>query len=208
LDGKNGFRKARQKGILAIASTPDFSGRLDFYGVPKTAIGLSFYTGVTESSLYNGIDKDDDIAMATADSSVVGINMIGADFRFNASGLGLRGQLYYASINNSLKYNVFTGKDIGSAMSGWYLEVGYNILRPFPEFSSQLIPFVRFENANTHFRTESDLVPNPSYRYNVLTAGLSLKPDKDVALKTDIQIIKDGTGKQSNYFNCGVAVWF
>jgi hypothetical protein len=52
------------------------------------------------------------------------------------------------------------------------------------------------------------MVRNAEYRYRVLTTGVSLKPDVDVALKTDIQIIKNGAGKITNTFNCGVAVWF
>lgn len=208
LDGKSGFRKGRQKGIMAFASSPDFTGRIDFYGLPKTTVGLSVYNGKTESTLFNGLDRSDSNGIARADSSVVGLTMAGADFRFQTSGIGIRGQVYYTSIRNSSQYNSFTGKDLGRAMTGWYLEAGYDILRVLSSTSTSLIPFMRYETADTHFRTDGSIFKNQAYKFHVLTTGISLKPDTDVALKTDVQIIKDGTGRITNTFNCGVAVWF
>ena len=101
LSGKNGFRSGRQKGAESYISSPNFTGKIEYYGFRGLNIGLSGYFGKSQSSLYNGLDKNDAVALARADSSVVGISMIGVDSRFSSGGLQLRGQIYYAGISSN-----------------------------------------------------------------------------------------------------------
>ncbi len=135
LSGKDGLRKGRQKGAESFISSPNFSGKMEYYGMRGLNIGLSGYFGKTQSTLYDGISKNDDIALAVADSSVVGVSMLGLDTRYAIKGLQLRAQFYYSKLSNSAQYNVFTAKadgtlnDVGSSMIGYYAELGYNVLR-------------------------------------------------------------------------------
>ena len=214
LNGKNGFRSGRQKGAESYISSPNFSGKIEYYGFRNLNIGLSGYFGKSQSTLYNGLDKNDPVAQAKADSSAVGIAMIGLDSRYNSGGLQLRGQLYYTGISNSEQYNKFTRvnnvqNDLGSAMFGYYLEAGYNILKGVAGTKHELIPFCRYESFNTHHSTEEGLAKNKSYNSDVITAGFTFSLAKGAVLKTDLQFLKtEASNEYSKVFNAGIGVMF
>ncbi len=214
LSGKNGLRKGRQKGAESFMSSPNFTGKFEYYGIRGLNIGLSGYFGKTQSTLYDGVSKDDDSAIATADSSVVSISMVGLDSRYNLKGLQLRGQFYYSTLSNTKQYNEKTAgsdgtlNDLGSSMIGYYVEGGYNVLRTL-KTEKQLVPFVRFEQLNTHNSVESNIIKNSGYEKKVITTGLTFALTKGAAVKSDIQFIKAANSdKYIKTFNAGIAVMF
>lgn len=214
LNGKSGLRSGRQKGASSYISSPNFTGKVEYYGIRGLNIGISGYFGDTQSKLYNGINKDDDAALAKADSSVVGVSMIGLDARYNLKGLQLRGQLYSVSLSNTDEYNRFTGKnkttpnDLGSKMTGYYVEAGYNVFRHFEKVQTELVPFVRIEGYDTHAEVASSITRNQSYKNSVVTAGLTLKLAKGAVLKTDMQWVKPDGGSTTKVFSTGLGVMF
>lgn len=214
VSGKNGLRSGRQKGAESFTSSPNFTGKVEYYGVRGLNIGLSGYFGETQSTLYDGIEKTDNAAIATADSSVVGVSMVGLDARYRISGLQLRGQLYYSSLSNSEQYNVFTAgedgtlNDVGSSMVGYYAEVGYDVLRPI-DTEMQLVPFIRYEFLNTHNAVESSISKNLSYEKTAVTAGLTYVITQGAVVKADVQFVKDAaTNNYAKVFNAGIGVMF
>lgn len=214
LSGKNGLRKGRQKGAESYISSPNFSGKVEYYGVRGLNIGLSGYFGETQSTLYDGVDKNDDATLVMADSSVVGVAMLGLDARYNIGGFQLRGQVYYASLSNSEQYNVFTAdangslNDVGSSMIGYYAEVGCNVLRP-ADTKMQLVPFVRYEFLDTQNSVESNIIKKLGYKKTAITTGLTLALTHGAVLKADVQFLKDAaTDKFVNTFNAGIGVMF
>ena len=54
--------------------------------------------------------------------------MIGVDARYNKGSLQLTGQYIIAELSNTDQYNGFTGKDVGSKLTGYYYEIGYNLM--------------------------------------------------------------------------------
>lgn len=214
LSGKNGFRNGRQKGAESFISSPNFTGKVEYYGIRNLNVGLSGYFGKTQSTLYNGILKNDGAALAKADSSVVGISMLGADARYSLGGIQVRGQYYYASISNTEQYNSFTAvsgtqNDLGSTMTGYYLEAGYNVLRSFTNVKTELIPFVRYEQYDTHASTAGALTQNKAYNNHALTTGLTCKLAKGAVVKTDLQFVKaESATNYSKVWNVGVGVMF
>jgi len=216
LSGKNGLRKGRQKGAESFISSPNFSGKIEYYGIRGLNIGVSGYFGNTQSTLYNGIDQNDDVAIATADSSVVGVAMIGVDARYNIGGLQLRGQYYLTNLSNTKEYNEFTAtvnglNDLGSSMSGYYFEAGYNVFKSVNSVKSELIPFVRYEAYNTHGSIENEgvIVKNKAYNNTIITSGISWKLTPKAALKADMQFVKsEAADDYAKVFNAGVAVMF
>lgn len=208
LSGKNGLRKGRQKGAESYMSSPNFTGKVEYYGVRGLNVGLSGYFGNTQSTLYDGIDKNDASALAKADSSVVGVSMLGVDARYNIQGLQLRGQLYYTSLSNSDQYNAFTSSDLGSSMIGWYAEVGYNVLRTM-QTEKQLVPFVRYEFLDTHNSVDGSLQKKASYEKNALSAGLTFALTKGAVVKGDVQFLKSGGDTSyAKTLNLGIGVMF
>jgi hypothetical protein len=135
--------------------------------------------------------------------------MIGVDVKYSTGGLHLRAQVNYGTVSNTGAYNQFTGSDMGSALSGWYTEISYDVLQRSERFQSGLIPFVRYEQYNTHAAVEGGTPVNASFNRNDLTFGLGWKIDSGAMLKVDYQVFNQGESTESNQqVNAGVAVWF
>jgi len=214
ISGKYGLRKARQSGAEAISGSPNLAARIEYFGVLGLNLGLSAYVGKTESTLYNGIEKSNEILMARADSSRVGLAMIGADLRYQKKGFQLRSQLYYSSLSNTGQYNFFTAKDgipndVGKTMRAYYVEAAYNIFRAISKSGSQLNLFVRYTNLDTQSSTAAGISKNNAFHIRAISSGLGWKIHRGILIKADIQFYK--TAAQTLYhktFNGGIAFWF
>ena len=204
----SGLRGGRQKGAESFMSSPNLAARVDFYGINGLKLGLSGYFGKSQSTLFDGLDEANNDLVLQADSSVVGISMLGADLRFNKKGFQARAQYNYIAISNSKQYNQFAVSDLGSAISGYYVELGYNIFHLLSQ-ETQLISFVRYENFNTHFKVESPIAFNNSFHKEEITFGLGWKMAKGAVLKADYQYLKSKAETDwSNQFNLGIGVMF
>ncbi len=212
IGGASGLRGGRQRGAEAISSSPNFSGKVEYFGIRGMNIGLAGYFGETQSTLYNGIAKNDAAALAKADSSVVGISMLGADARYSVKGLKITGQLYYMALSNTAGYNKFTkgkgGGNLGSSMFGYYIDLGYNVLRN-AKTEMQLTPFISYSNYDTHFTVPENITDNLAFQKEVVTTGLSCFLTNGVVVKADMQFVKNGaTNKFAKTFNAGFGVMF
>ena len=213
LGGKSALRGGRQKGAESFISSPNITGKVEFYGIKGLNVGLSGYFGNTQSDMYDTIRKKDNVNLSLADSSVVGISMIGIDFRYNLKAFQCRGQFYYTALSNTDQYNEFTGtnggnNDLGKSMIGYYVEAGYNVLR-HTNISTELLPFVRYSSYNLHQKVESNIFENPAYNKQIITYGLTWKMANGAVLKSDIQLLKaKEASKYDATFNAGIGVMF
>ena len=210
--GKSGLRSGRQKGAESYITYPDFAARVSYYGNPGLNLGFSAYLGDSETKAYDGLDLADDAAVSSADSTVIGIQMIGVDARYNKGALQLTGQYIIAELSNTDQYNGFTGKDLGSKLTGYYAEAGYNLLDGIiPSIISEteeLIAFVRYENYNTHAAVEA-IELKDAYNRTDITIGLGFKLAQGAVFKADYQIKSDASSdEEKGQFNFGVGVWF
>ncbi len=209
-----GLRSGRQRGANSYISAPNLSARVEFYGIRGLNVGLSGYFGDTQSRLYHNLDKNNATWVARADSSVVGIAMVGADARYTLKGLQLRGQYYYTSFSNTQAYNQFTSvaglrNDVGNAMMGYYLEAAYNVFQPFQNIRTGLIPFIRYEEYNTHHRVDVLTQRKDTYHNRVWIGGLGWKITEGAVLKADLQYQKNMASRQySKTFNAGIGIMF
>jgi hypothetical protein len=207
-NGKNAIRGGRQKGIESVIRTPNFAGKIEYYGIKGLNIGLSGYGGKSQSTLLDGIPAEGP-ERVQADSSIVGIAMAGLDARYNIKGLALRGQFNFGTFSNTEAYNAFTGSDFGNSMLGFYIEAGYNVFATSQKLKSQLVPFVRYENYNTQSGVEGNISENPAYHREEITVGAGWKPVSGVAVKADYQVLGNKSGDPStSRINLGVGVWF
>ncbi|NNC69354.1 MAG: hypothetical protein HKN90_00870 [Flavobacteriaceae bacterium] len=196
LGGSSGLRGGRQKGIQSTINKPTFAVKLDHYGIPGLRLGLSTYQGRTQAD-----DDLDDITGAD-----VGISMYGADARYAFQRFTARGQFIYANITDSEAYNDLTGRDLGGALQGWYLEAAYNLLPQTKK--QQLFAFARYEDYDTHQSVAGDLQRNPSYDRDEWTFGLSYKLAPGAVVKADYQFRNNAADTGINRLNFGVGVWF
>jgi len=213
-NGNNGLRGGRQKGAESYISSPNITGKVEYYGIKGLNVGLSGYFGNSQSKLYDKLANTNTALKLKADSSVVGISMVGFDTRYNYKGLELRGQLYYTAFSNTEQYNQFTQKagvknDLGSEMLGYYVEAGYNVLRPFEQAKMELVPFVRYQNYNTHLAISGTTAPNAKYEGSIVTTGLTLKLTKGAVVKADLDFAKTAAdSKAIATFNAGFGIMF
>ena len=198
LSGSSGLRGGRQKGVQSTINSPTLSAKLDYYGLPGLRLGLAGYFGRTQ--------PEDDVDML--DGADVGIAMIGLDARYAYRRFTARGQFIHASLSDADAYNTLTGRDLGSALSGWYLEGAYNLL-PL-ENAQKLFAFARLEQYDTHADTEGGLVANDAYNRQDVTLGLTYHIAPGVVVKGDYQIRDNEQegAEVANRLNFGIGVWF
>ncbi len=199
LKGSNGLRSGRQKAIQSTIDSPTLSTKLDYYGIRGLRLGFSTYIGKTQAE-----DDAEEIEGAN-----VGIAMIGFDARYAYERFTARGQFIHASLSDTEKYNTATGKDLGSALQGWYVEGAYNLLPNTKE--QKLFTFVRYEKYNTHASTAGDLVENDAFNRTDVTTGISYHVAPGVVFKGDYQFRRneaDGSDGVKNRLNFGIGVWF
>lgn len=208
ITGEKFLRDARQKGAKSIMTSPDLSARIDYYGIRGLKLGLSGYFGNSESALYKNLDLSNNTNVITADSSIVGITMIGLDARYNTGGLALRGEYIISLLSNTLQYNTFTGNNAGKQVNGFYAEIAYNFLHNSSSKFS-LTPFFRYENYNTHSRVEEGIAKVDKYLVNEFVFGIGWKLAAGAVLKTDLQISKNASEPAARkILNAGLGVWF
>ena len=196
LRGSDGLRKGRQKGAESVGSDAKFAGRIEYYGLPKLKLGVSYYAGNTQTT-----------APEVSDTQI-GLSMLGLDYRYINGRLSSRGQFISASLKDTEAYNLAGSKDLGSAMGGYYIEGAYNLL---PLDSRQKLDlFLRYENFNTHQKTAGDLIANDAFHRNETTFGLSYHLASGAVFKADYQ--SKGTAVEGSdaigQFNIGLGVFF
>jgi hypothetical protein len=207
--GSNGLRGGRQKGAESFMTSPALAARVEYFGLRGINVGLSAYSGKSQTTLYDGLDKSDEAALQQADSSRIHTNMLGLDIRYNIKALQFKSQLYYSMLDNTLQYNEFTGNNLGESMTGMYAELGYNVLRHVESTESELIPFFRYQYLNTHNSTAGDLAANPDFERTILTTGINYKPVSGAVFKMDIDFIRDAVSSDyATVLNAGIGVMF
>jgi hypothetical protein len=198
LGGSNGLRGGRQKGIESTINTPNFSLKIDYYGLSGLRLGLSSYLGKTQAP--------DDVDMV--DGADVGLTMVGLDARYAYKKFMARGQYIVADISGTNEYNALTSQNLGSQLSGYYAEGAYNIL---PSKKAQkLYAFARYENYDTHAKVGA-ITENLGYDKSEITLGVTYHLTSGVVAKADYQF-KDNAALSSkdvpNQLNFGLGVWF
>lgn len=197
LRGSNGLRGGRQKAIQSTIDSPTLSAKLDYYGIRGLRLGLSGYFGKTQAA--------DDIE--EIEGANIGISMIGLDARYAYERFTARGQFVHASLSDTDLYNTATGRDLGSALQGFYVEGAYNLL---PMTNKQkLFAFARYEKFNTHADTAGDLIANDAFDRTDVTTGLTYHIAPGVVVKGDYQFRSNASETDTkDRLNFGIGVWF
>ena len=207
-NGKNGMRSGRQKAAESVLSNPNYTFKVEYFGLPGLNVGFSGYFGKSQSTLYDGLADSDNNAIATADSSVIGSSMVGMDVRYHLKGFEFTGQLNFNSLSNTQAYNQFTGSDVGSSMLGYYAEIGYDLLYGKDKGEQKLVPFIRYENYNTHLSVEPGITQNGAWDRTDITVGLGYWFTAGAVVKADYQNFTNAAGGQAHQFNMGIGFMF
>jgi hypothetical protein len=216
-----GLRHGHQEAQLALGHDWGFVGRLD-YGAPwlyrlgvSADLGASFYYAHADQgqAQFKGADGDD-----------VPVTLVEADLRLRTRGLELRGEIASVWIggihrlNRALADAAMTAMEdldgpVAHQLLGGYVELGYNVLHPFKLRSGlSLVTFLRYEHVDTQYQLPADLMRAPGNERDILTAGVTLRPIAEVAVKLDYQRFwTDAVGAKDrnvDSWNAGLAFMF
>ncbi len=198
LGGKNGLRNGRQKGAESTINTPNFSAKLDYYGIQGLRLGFSGYFGRAQA--------EEDVK--DIDGADIGISMLGLDARYVNKRFSAKGQYIHANLSDVEAYNTLNTADLGSELKGWYLEAAYNLIPLGKE--QKLDVFVKYEKYDTHAAVDGALIRNDSYNRNEWTSGLSYHVAPGAVVKVDYQFLDNAIedNKTKGQLNIGFGVWF
>ena len=195
LRGSDGLRKGRQKGAESVNSDINISAKIEYYGLPNIRFGLAAYSGKTQTT---------DLENA---ATQVGLTMLGLDYRYTKGRFSSRGQWAQTTLKDVAAYNAAGNKDLGSTMGGYYIEGAYNLL-PLTN-RQRLDVFVRYEDFDTHKKTDGGMMANPAYHRMETTVGFSYHLAPGVVFKGDYQSKKTAASdKIIGQLNFGVGFFF
>jgi len=171
INGSSGIRGARQKGSKEILTGfPALSGKIEYFGFENSKIGISAYSGKTNTSLVEDYPIIDNESSAIIDSSTVNLNMLTVHASHSPGNLDLRLQYTHAFYGNTDQYNSFAQSDVPLQMMGFYVLAAYDLLK---SSTKKLSPFVRYSKLNNHFKTGESLNKNLSLNQHIYTVGLN-----------------------------------
>jgi len=198
-----GIRGGRQKGAEAVAE--DFAGvaRLDFVGAEGLVVGGSAYYGNSGQDLVN--------ADSGAEPDVPTIIYEG-HATLELAGLKLRALYAGAQLDDVKALNTalaLEGVDsVGESMQGYYVDLGYDVLRPFGVEGKSLVPHVRYESLNTQATVPGGYESSDNRDRSNITAGLAFQPHTQLTLKADYQVHLNKGESGVNQLNGGIGFIF
>ena len=195
------YRSGRQKGIKTIFSgLPSLSGQLEYYGFSNGKLGLSIYSGESNTDAFKGLARNDTELTSQADSTTVYTNMVGLHSSNTWKKWTLRSQLIFSHNIGAEKYNVRTGSDLSTAALGLYSELG----RTFTK-DGKWLAFGRYSYLDN--KLESSASSYNEGLTHILTAGINYFAAKGAVFKLDFQAFHSADS-WSYQANTGIGVWF
>jgi hypothetical protein len=189
----SGFRGGRQKGTRALAESLGVAGRLDYVGTPGLLVGASAFRGGSGQ----GRELDGDVVEGR-----LLIWDLHADYK--AHGFDVRALVAGARLSDAAKLNRLNGltgaKGVGREMLGWYVEGGYDVLGR-TRSQHQLLPFLRYERADTQGGVPTGFTADPATELSVFSLGAAWKPIPQVVAKLGYQIHENAASTGVNQWN-------
>jgi len=196
------YRSGRQKGSKTIFSgSPALSSQIEYYGFESGKIGLSWYSGRSNSDSFKGIDRNNEGLVSSADSTTVYTNMFGLHANFEFNRFTLRSQLIYSINNGTEAYNKKGQTDLGARALGFYLEAGM----PFTS-DKKWSTFSRYSYIDSILENENLNGVNLGLDH-IFTVGVNYKPVEGVIFKIDGQWTNIHINANFQ-INSGIGVWF
>jgi hypothetical protein len=181
----DGVRSGRQKASQAEGRDLAWVTRLDYDIAGMATVGGSAYVGKA-----GGVGTD-------VSHKVFDLHVSSKFKGFNFSALYTT-----VKIGKSDELNIERSKtgnsSIAKEMDGYYLTLGYNVLRGVTDW--ELSPFVRYENYNTQSKVGAAYTKDLSKDRTNITYGVSVKPLENIVFKADYV-------KATNKLKTGVDSW-
>jgi len=197
----SGIRDGRQQGSESVAEDLGFAGRVDYVGAPGLLLGGSLFTGGAGQG-------------ATVDGQAIGgrTTIFDLHAQYERRGLWLRALYARTRITDAALINARNGlsgnRSVGSRQYGFYAEAGYDLMNARPHGTWAVVPFLRYERFDTQDEVPVGFARNPVRDRTIWTAGVSVKPLTNVALKADYQWLANEARTGVNQLNLAVGFLF
>ena len=198
----SGIRSGRSKGSKSSAEDMAFSGRLDWQPDHGILLGTSFVTGNTGQG-----------AVTPGGETIDGrITLFDIHAQYTRGGLQARLLFVSTEIEDVALINEFQGitdsGSVGESQSGWYGEIGYDVLVSRTGSRRSLIPYLRYENYDTQEAVPAGFSRNAARDVTVTTVGVAWKPIPQVVLKADWNDISNEANTGVDQFNVALGFLF
>jgi hypothetical protein len=98
---------------------------------------------------------------------------------------------------------------LGSSLTGYYAEAGYNLFRGLEKEYGELIPFARYAYLNTQNTVAAGISHNSNNEKKIITTGLTWKITPGAVIKADMQFMKsEADNAWSKTLNTGIGIMF
>ena len=196
---EEGLRDGRQKGFESSFRNPAWTGRLEYHGLPRLALGTSFWRGSTGFNI-PGVNPR--------------VKVFEVDGRYRLGRLDFRGEVAQVHISKAGELNLALQRDSGVSpnvaerLRGFYVEPAVRVLpRRWPH---ELALFGRYENFDTQNRMPRGYLPLKQFDRSAWVVGATYYPEPDVALKFDYTWMRNASSvvRAVNSVNFGIGWWF
>lgn len=195
---------------------PAFAGRVDFFGITNTRIGVSAYYAASTSGNAARPSQLGDLDIP--------VTIISADVQYKGKRLTARANYLYGHIGDTPGLNKVTRtQTVGKTLSlyakpgvasealSFGVEAGYDVASLFKN-DLHISPFVRYEYYNSMYGVDGNVVADPRLECKQITFGLNYNILPNLLVKCDYahRIVGDGDFNNENTFSVGMAYtdWF
>ena len=196
---EEGLREGRQHGFQSSWQNVAQTGRLEYHGIPRLALGSSFWRGNTGFNL-RGVNPR--------------VKVFELDGRYRLGRFDFRGQYADVRISKAGELNLALEREggvnpnVAERLRGFYWESAARVLpRRFPH---ELALFARYENFDTQNRMPRGFQPLKQFDRSAWVIGATYFPEPDVALKFDYTFLYNASSviRAVNSVNFGIGWWF
>lgn len=197
-----GLRDGRQQGAQAEANDMAVVGRVDWSGLPGLVVGASGYNG----------RAGQDLVDATGREIAAGVAMGEGHVQWNWRGVQVRVLGVTADVDDAARLNQalgFTGKQtIGDVITGYYAELGYDVLTALGGHDASLTPFIRWESYDTQEDVSAGFRHDTANDVTILAVGVAWQPMAQVIFKADWQNMDNVAGTGVDQFSAAAGFIF
>lgn len=177
----SGIRGGRQHVSKALGNDLAFAVRASSEPMLGLLLGLSGYMGWADNGQFGA---DVQVSIAEFDAT------------YRNHGVEARAQVASVHISETEVLSEALGETIGSQGLGWYVEGAYNVL-DFMDTNQAILPFVRYEQFNTHASVEGELEADPNLDRTDIVFGMTYRPIPQVSFKIDYAM-SDSAGEDTD----------
>lgn len=177
-----GIQSGRFEGSNATASNLAVTGALLYY-IREFRIQASTYYGGSAGQTKRVADSLQ--LNYGAFGTPVSVNEVNVQYHGH-TGLEFKALATYVAIPEADRINRAYASNTPNSMYGYYAELGYNLLKPFPRFSSKsLVLYGRYESMDLNASLADNGIEDGLLRQQFIIAGLHFQPVRGVSVKAD-----------------------